>query len=137
MGHGVLLETGRMTIQLNVRDCEHLSGLFPDPALPFKGYHYLWQRGLSLAGPDPLRNEEQQLVSTYRAAPRNACMARIDSEPVITGMEAAPGWTWDRERTENQRGACLRIELGSSWTRALLDCRTDTGCESRAARSGC
>jgi len=96
MGRRALLETGRMAIQLNVRDDEYISGLFPDPALPLKGYHFLWQQGLSLAGPDPFRNAGRQLMSSHSVAPPDSCMGAVDSQSAIGGMEIATGWAWDR-----------------------------------------
>jgi hypothetical protein len=96
MGRRALLETARMAIQLNVRDDEYISGLFPDPALPLKGYHFLWRQGLSLAGPDPLQNAGRQLMSSHSVAPPDSCMGAVDSQSAIGGMEIATGWAWDR-----------------------------------------
>ena len=112
MGRQALLETGRMAIQLNVRDDEYISVLFPDPALPFKGYHFLWQQGLSLAGPDPLRNMGQQLISSYKVRPRDSCMGTVDSKSAIGGVEVATGWAWDRATRRGPVGILFADSAG-------------------------
>jgi hypothetical protein len=112
MGRRALLETGRMAIQLNVRDDEYISRLFPDPTLPFKGYHFLWKQSLSLAGPDPLGNAGEQLMSIYRAVPRDTCMGTIDSQSAIGGMEVATGWAWDRIRRRGTAGILFADSTG-------------------------
>jgi len=90
-----LLETGRLAIQLDVRDDQFVSLLYPDPTLPYNGYRLLWQQGLALPGRDPWWNIGDRFSSMYRVAPRDTCAGGVNTQSTIGNTQVATGWAWD------------------------------------------
>jgi len=112
MARRAILETGRMAIQLNVRDDEYISRLFPDPVFPFNDYRLLWKQGLALPGPDPLSSAGDRLVTSYQAAPSGTCSGTVDSKSVIGDMEVASGWASDRKTGRAAAGILFTDSAG-------------------------
>ena len=96
MARAALMETARQAIQLNVRDDQYVSNIYPDPVIPFDGYHLLWRRGVALPGPNPFRNVGQPLSPRYRITAKSACAGHVDAVGLASGTNLLTGWAWDK-----------------------------------------
>ncbi len=113
IGRKGLLGAARMAIQINVRDDQYIADIFPDPTVPFDGYHFLWSQGLALPGPDPWGLVGVPLTSRYTMAPRDACTGRVDTVAAIGGTELVTGWAWSRNSRTAAEGILFADSRGS------------------------